>query len=268
MQVRQLVRSAMEDYGLKKFAVLYPNDAYGTEFANMFWDEVLARGGEIKGAQIYSPKETDFKSHVQRLVGTFYVSDREQEYKLRLDKWMQNQGKRSARSKPPEDLLPPIVDFDAIFIPDGARAVGQIAPMLLYNNVKGVKLMGTNIWNTPELIRRGKNFVNGSLFVDTVMANDPRLSQSQFAQNYKSIFGGDPGIFEIQGYDSALILRQVLVDGARTRSEVARGLSRLSQFPGALGSLKIQDNGEIDRPLLTLTIEDQKIVPASGRKTR
>jgi ABC-type branched-subunit amino acid transport system substrate-binding protein len=51
MQVRQLVKSAMEDLKLRRFAILYPNDPYGVEYANIFWDEVLARGGVITAAQ-------------------------------------------------------------------------------------------------------------------------------------------------------------------------------------------------------------------------
>jgi ABC-type branched-subunit amino acid transport system substrate-binding protein len=73
MQVRYLVKSAIEDLGIKKFAVLFPNDAYGVEFTNIFWDEVLARGGQVTSAQSYSSKETDFHAVIQRLVGTYYV---------------------------------------------------------------------------------------------------------------------------------------------------------------------------------------------------
>lgn len=36
MQVRELVRTAIDVQGLRRFAILYPNDAYGTEFANFF----------------------------------------------------------------------------------------------------------------------------------------------------------------------------------------------------------------------------------------
>src|SRR5690606_20620431 len=64
MQVQYLVKTAMEKRGFKRFAILYPEDAYGTEYANLFWDAVLAAGGEIKAAQSYNPKETDFRASI------------------------------------------------------------------------------------------------------------------------------------------------------------------------------------------------------------
>src|SRR6185369_3531304 len=72
MQVREVVRVAMDELGLKKFAILFPNDPYGVEYANIFWDEVLARGGSVQAAQTYNPKDTDFRGVIQRLVGTYY----------------------------------------------------------------------------------------------------------------------------------------------------------------------------------------------------
>ena len=110
MQVKNLVNTSMNKFGIKKFAILYPNDNYGIEFANIFWDEVLANGGEIRGAQSYNSKETDFRAPIQRLVGTYYREDRFDEYKIRLQEWQAKYGENTRR-KIPSDLLPPIIDF-------------------------------------------------------------------------------------------------------------------------------------------------------------
>ena len=67
MQVRELVRAAMEDMGLKKFAILFPNDSYGVEYQSFgmrfwrTWRKSLQR-------RTYSNKETDFRIPVQRLI--------------------------------------------------------------------------------------------------------------------------------------------------------------------------------------------------------
>ena len=67
------------------------DEPFGVEYANLFWDEVLARGGSIAGAQIYSPAETDFRGPVKRLVGTYYLEDRKTEYQGRLKEWYKKQ---------------------------------------------------------------------------------------------------------------------------------------------------------------------------------
>lgn len=255
MQVRYLVKVAMEELGMKKFAVLFPNDLYGVEFTNIFWDEVLARGGQIVGAQNYSDKETDFRYPIQRLVGTYYVEARAEEYKLRLKEWSDAQVKKSVRNTPPEDLLPPMVDFDAIFIPDSVKAMGQISAMLSFNGVKGVKLLGTNLWNVPGVAKRAGHFANNLLFVDSFVSTEPQFMSSLFTKDYKTIFNEEPGIFEVQGYDAALLLRQLISQGATNRESLSQALARVQDFPGAVGPLSMTPQKEIMRPLVALTLD-------------
>ncbi len=259
MQVQRLVEIAMGQ-GLRRFAMIYPNDSYGVEFANLFWDEVRARGGSIQGAQPYDPAETDFRGHVQRLVGTFYLEDRD-DYATRLRQWKEKNPTRSARQggPTPEDILQPIVDFDALFIPDSAKAVGQIAPMLAYNDVTKVQLLGTNIWNNKTLLERAEKFVGGSLFVDSFLATDRAFTGSEFFNSFKRTFDEEPSIFEVQGHDSALLLRQTIGSGETTRAGLARQLAQIKDFPGALGTLSVTPQREIRRPVVGLTIEDGKI---------
>ncbi len=267
MQVRYLAKVAVDDLGLKRFAVLYPNDQYGVEYTNIFWDEVLARGGSITSAQVYSPKETDFRLVIQRLIGTFYLEDRAEEYKARLKDWSEQQSKRSGRNTPPEDLLPPVVDFDAIFIPDSAKSLGQVAAMLAYSNVHGVKLLGTNLWNVPGLAKRAGNSAKDIVFVDSFSSSDPAFQNSSFVREYKSLFGEEPGVFEIQGYDSALILRQLIAAGNTSRESLSQALNKLQNFSTALGKVSVTPEREILRPLGALTLENNEIVPLRTRGT-
>ncbi len=261
MQIQYIVDLAVSRMGYRNFAILYPNDAYGVEYANLFWDEVRSRGGAITGAQPYDPQETDFRGHVQRLAGMYYLEDRAEEYRLRSKAWAEKNPKRSARQSPPaiEELLPPIVDFDAVFIPDSARAVGQIAPMLAYNNIQGVRLIGTNLWNSPGLVTRGQRFVENSIFADSFLSTDPTFLNSDFFLNFKATFEEEPGLTEVQAYDSAVILRQLIAGGERTRTSLQSRMASLQNFPGAIGRLSVTEDREFRRPLTALTVKDGKI---------
>ncbi len=259
MQVRELVRYSMEELKFKHFAIMYPNDAYGVEYANLFWNEVLRRGGTIEAAQPYKSGETDFQGQVQRLVGIFYVEDRLEEYKKRLSDWKEKQPRRR-RLTPPEEILPPVVTFEALFIPDSPRTIGQIAPMLAYYDVKKVRLLGTNLWNSEDLIQRGDKFVENAIFVDSLLAHDPLFQQSSFFQEFERIYGEAPGIFEIQAYETALILRESILRGALTRLDLRERLTNLAEFSGVLGPLSMSLDREIRRPLVTLTVHQGAIV--------
>lgn len=263
MQIHYLVKTAMKNMGMKKFAILYPNDNYGVESANLFWDEVKARGGEITSVQTYNSNETDFRGVVQRLVGTYYLEDRAEEYKASLKAWSEEQKHRAAnRNTPPEDLLPPVLDFDAIFIPDDAKTMGQIAAMLSYNDVKKITLLGTNLWNVSGLAKRAGNFSKNLLFVDSFVASDPQFQNSNFVKDYRQIYGEDPGPFEIQGYDSALMLRQILLSGRTSKERLVQSLSQTQEFTGAIGKISVLPNHEFLRPLVALHLENGEIAPA------
>lgn len=264
MQVRALVRTAMDDLGMRKFAVLYPNDLYGTEFTNIFWDEVLARGGSVTAVQAYSTKETDFRLVIQRLVGTYFGEARQDEFNLRLREIQQSGKKHSVRQSNLEDVLPPIVDFDAIFIPDSAKAMGQISAMLSYSGVRSPRLLGTNLWNTKDIAKRAGNFANNLIFVDSM---SPEMKQtSRFIGEYKALYNEEPSLIEIQAYDAGLILRQLIAAGSSTREDLTQKLTQLKRFPGALGPLTMNADREIERPVSVLTVDKGEITPFKARK--
>lgn len=264
MQVRALVRTAMEDMGMKKFAILYPNDPYGVEFTNIFWDEVLARGGQITAVQTYSTKETDFRLVVQRLVGTYFGEARQDEFSVRLKELQHADKKRSVRQSNLENVLPPITDFDAIFIPDSVKAMGQISAMLSYNDVRNVKLLGTNLWNTKDVARRAGNFANSLLFVDSI--SPTTHGKSRFVNEYKSLYNEEPSLIEIQAYDAGLILRQLIASGASSREELTQRLTELKRFPGSLGAVSMNAEREIERPVAPLTVEKGEVIPLKLHK--
>ena len=259
MQVKTLVETCMKKYGHKNFAILYPNDTYGIEFANIFWDEVLANGGEIRGAQSYSSKETDFRDPIRRLVGTYYREDRMDEYKFRLQEWQAKYGENTRR-KIPEDLLPPIVDFDAIFIPDTSKALGQIAPMLVYNDIKTPYLLGTNLWNTKSVSKRAGSFKDQLLFVDT-FTDYEKESAKKFVDSFEKSFSRKPDTYVAIAYETTLLLKELIdKENIRSRSGLKEALSKLQSYPSALGLISVNEVGDIERPLRAMKVEKGEIL--------
>ena len=178
--------------------------------------------------------------------------------------WEDKNQKKSRNTEVPtyEKLLPPNVDFDAIFIPDTVESLGAIASYLTYYDVDNVYLLGTNIWNTPQLLTKPelKKASEHTIFVDSFLTTDRAFQTSEFFSSYRQVFNEDPGIFEVQAYDSALILRQLLQSGADSRGAVTARLHNLKNFPGALGPLSISQNREIYRPVIDLKTQNGQIV--------
>jgi branched-chain amino acid transport system substrate-binding protein len=265
MQVDKLVQFAVEKLGAKKFAVLYPNDYYGVEFSNIFWDHVLARGGEITAAQTYDPKETDFSEVIEKLVGTFYVEARSDEYHQRLREI--KAGRVSKKGAPPapkgssrdhwseENILPPITDFDVLFIPDSSRALGQILAFMKFNEVKDMKYIGTNLWNSPELPKRASDEQTGVYFVDAIDTSNEGSKNSSFLKDYMAQYNEEPTLVEIQVYEASHIIKEQLSSGASSRLSLANNLRSMGRSQGVTGELRMSSQRELERPLHILTLD-------------
>ncbi len=262
-QTQTLVSYAMDQMGAKRFAVLFPNDSYGVEFANSFWDEVLKRGGQVTAAQSYDPDETDFRSVIQRLVATYYMEDRADEYRARYRAFLDRNPKRSVRQGGPtyEEVLTPAVDFEFLFIPDTPKAAGQILPMLAYYDVDKVRVLGTNVWNNPQFVQRAQKAAEGAVFVDGLMSEEKSFVSSEFFRSFREFYAADPGLIETQAYDTGALLRKLISDGATSRISLQEQLSTAQNMPGSLGRFSIGAGREFSRPISILTVKSGKIQP-------
>lgn len=261
MQIDLLVQFAFDKLNAKKFAIMYPNDFYGVEFANIFWDHVLARGGQITAVQTYDPKETDFSENIQKLLGTYYVDARLDEYRerekqLKAARKNSTQPKNSREHWSEENALPPIVDFDAVFVPDTSRALGQILAFMKFNDVSKMNYLGTNLWNSPELPQRADDPNAGLYFVDAFDVSQGATPQNQgFFKDYFDAYNEAPTLVEIQVYEVAEILRSQLEAGVNSRDTLASNLRALGRFAGVTGELRMSNQRELERPLNIMTLD-------------
>lgn len=205
MQVKSLASHVFDRLEINKVAILYPDEKYGTTFMQLFWDEVLAHGGQVVGVESYDPQQTDFADAVKKLGGLYYEpSDLLKEELVMIaerKKFRDGMPWTLANMAPlwtPAgifDFGPPlfpdnsttdgktyltqnsetgeemdeepaaIVDFDAIFIPDAPNAAGLIIPQLAFYDIKDIYLLGTNLWHSDALIKMAGEFLQGSAVV-------------------------------------------------------------------------------------------------------
>ena len=288
-QADALAQYATKVLGYKSFAVLYPNVPYGVDLANQFWDRVVENGGQIRGAERYAYDQKTFTAEVKKLVGRYYLDDRT-DYLERVKEISTGTSDSFRKRKALEKLrssLTPIIDFEALFIPDAWTTVGLIAPALAVEDVitnacdpkdldkikkttgrkdlQTVTLLGSAQWSSrkgrngvPELVERGGKFVMCSVYVDGFYAESTRPATQKFVAKYRSAYKDDepPGLLEATGFDSAGMIRKVIESAApRSRSELREHLAAMKNFEGATGRTTINDRREAEKPLFFLTID-------------
>ncbi|UCE82299.1 MAG: penicillin-binding protein activator [Deltaproteobacteria bacterium] len=262
-QTKALVEYAVLGLGYRRFAILYPNDGYGSRLMNLFWDELDRLGGEVRGVEAYEPSQTDFADQIKKIVGLYYPR---LESEL-MDETGQIADAERLAEKPaeegtelPEEDPLPILDFEAIFIPDGYGKVGLIAPQLAYHDVTGIKLMGTNLWNSPKLIEMAAPYLQGAVFVDGFFPESSLPLTRQFVRRYEDTFGEKPGYPEAQAYDTMRLLVKALQHpGVTSRPMLRDAILAIQDLPGVAGIASVDPEGDVSKPPFLIAIERRRM---------
>lgn len=259
MEVKALVEYAVSELGFRNFAILYPDNSYGEVLMDLFWQGVDNWGGKITAVESYSPKETDFAVQIKKLVGLYYPRPKAI---LDLMKTVRAQRAEEIVDLHGEEEPLPIVDFDAVFIPDNVQHVALIAPHFPFYSVFDIRLLGTSLWQSEELIKLSGEYVQGAVFPSGFFPLLEEENVRAFVEKYTDIFEKKPGVLAATGYDTVGFLKNLLIEKAiGTSQELQEELSQASPFNGVTGSFSFDASGEIEKDPLLLTVSGKKLKP-------
>jgi branched-chain amino acid transport system substrate-binding protein len=256
-EVKRLLDCAVEEMGLTRFAVLYPDNAFGNNLKNLFLDQVQKVGGVVTAVEPYDPEATDFAEQIRKMTGRHGLSSGGGLSKMR-EMWSLEMEERRIRPEEPE----PIINFDAVFIPDHVQRVVMIAPQLVYHEVRDVLLMGTSLWHSPELLQEAGGYVQGAIFTTGFFSgsDDPRVER--FVRDYMEAFGAAPGMLAATGYDTIHLLLELMSGGKiPTRKGLQRAILDHRGFEGVTGDLSFDGDGEVTKAPLVLRVSGKTFVP-------
>lgn len=272
-EARYLVDYAFNTLGARRFAVLYPDDGYGRGMRDHFWKMVDENGGWLVGAAAYEPDSTDFGASIREMIGYALLTPSERIALVERESFL-----RRGRRLPPEhaalareiadgmigpeaEVLPPIVDFDALFIPDSYEQIGLLAPQLAFHELTGVQLLGVSDWYHPELIEIAQEHVSGAVISALFDPNSRFAFVADFADAYRRAFESEPDAFSAHAYDAANLVLAQLASGFESREEVREGLLRMQAYPGASGVTSLRPDGNARKRPFLLRVKGSTIVP-------
>jgi len=287
---------AVADYAEKKlnaksFAILQPESSYGDEMSNYFWDALDASGGEVRAFEHYPLRTTTFKPFVQHMVGRSPadLAERQQfsEEAEKITKEITDPYRRRKALSQLRNQQAPIVDFDALFIPDAARTVRLIAPAIAAEDVitsgcdtkelevvkhttkneqlHTVQLLGTSLWDSPDLVdeRSGvARYVQCSIFVEVFFANSERPATKRWVDEFTNTYHRAPGFLEAHAYDAASLLKKAIEERRpQSRDDLRAALAGMSRpFAGAAGDTVFGKDREAQKPFFWLWVNRGNIV--------
>jgi ABC-type branched-subunit amino acid transport system substrate-binding protein len=257
-QVKALVDHAMGVEGMRSFATLHPRSSFGDHAADLFRAEVERRGGKVIREADYDEDATSFFEQA-RIIGA-------KDYKARAGEFAAV--KRAAAAKgadPSKAVLPPQIDFDAIFIPDSWQRAALVASSLAYEefpvgsfrpnrHAARVPLLGLNAWNDPRIVDVGGAYVQQAIFVDAFAPQSDLPGVQQFVQDHDSSLGRKPGVIDALAWDATRLLGAAVTAGGDDRGAVRDELLQARISGPLTGGDRFGSDREVDRKLVVLTI--------------
>jgi len=290
LEAELLAEHAIHGVGLRRFAILYPDDAFGRALRAAFWEAVEARGGEVVAVAHYAVGATDFAAPIRSMIGYDMLPPAalgvlaERERMLKRAKRLPAKEAAALREKaraltlPGGQPLPPYVDFEAIFIPDTHQAAGLIAPHLAFHEVRGVQLLGPSAWNHPGLLELGGRHVEGAVFPGAYSAAIAAPNVVAFGERFTASFARPPSSLAAEAFDAANLALAAVAEGADDREELLDEIFAEPRRVGVSGVLQIEPDGEVARRPHLLGVAGGRFVcidevgaaapsrrPASGR---
>ena len=238
-QVESVIKFAFRK-GMRRFAILAPDNSYGATISASLEAVVLALGAEITGSAFYDPYAEDFNNVVKVLADydnrRQNLLEQRKELEERDDEIAQQGLKRLENLQTLGD-----VPFDALLVADGGKRLQAVAALLPYYDIdpNKTRILGTGQWDAAGI---------GSepALVGGWYAAPATKERQRFLAQYNEIFGADPLRLATLSYDAtALAAVFVKSDGSFDASEITAPQG----FAGRDGIFRFNPEGYAERGL-------------------
>ncbi len=251
-QIRAMVGYLIDEKAFTRFAMFHSDNAFGSHAAEAFIAAVSAKGGEVIHRATYEADSQNLLAFARKLgvrKGSLAALRRRAE---------ENGG------NPDTVVVPPVIDFDALFLPESASRTPLATAALAYEEFPmgdfrprrdspTVPLIGLSSWNTAQLIATGNEYTRNSFFPDVFSAaaeTDP-----EFAHAYRSQTGRVPSSLEAAAVDVGMLLAAAAKDRADNRATFLDALLNAELSNTVTGTTGVDpETLGMDREMHILTI--------------
>lgn len=275
-EIDALLDQVMDADGLRRFAIFAPGNSYGERSAEAFREAVEARGGQITAMELYDAASNDMVPAAQALG--------KKDYSARAGEFRRLKQEAEDRNKDPSKVvLPPVIDFEALFLPDNHTRVPLACAALAYEEFPlgdflpakdspVIPLLGLSGWNHEQIVGTGGPYTRRGYFTDALvlpMSGErpiwtPPAEVLEFIEAYRRETRRTPTSLEAVVSDAGRMLAVAGQSDADTRAEFLQAL--LDARPeGTVTRVRGIDpeTRRVDRELWTLTIVKEGILPRS-----
>ncbi len=197
--IESQVATLMSDEMIQKFGtrvgVVYPENDAGKAYMDEIWRKSIQKNLSVTSIAGFQKNSHDFRDAAQLFLGLKYPRERSEELKILEDVYEHE--KSSIRRV---QTLPPVIDFDWVFIASYPHEATQIIPTLGYYDANRIKVIGGPSWVSKSLVKEQKNL--GTLYF---VGDDPKDINNEMLTKFQEIYGKPASLIEILSLDAMKI---------------------------------------------------------------
>jgi branched-chain amino acid transport system substrate-binding protein len=217
LQGRILATFAAKTLGAKKVALFTDvKSDYSKGLARYFKDSFIGSGGQVAAELDFNGGDKDFKAQLTAI-----------------------------KSSNPDAVFIPGYYTDVALICIQAKQLGVTVP-----------IFGGDGWESEDLVKIGKEAVEGTYFSTHCAADSPGDTVKKFVEAYRKRFQGkSPDAMAMLGYDSAMILADAMKRAGGTDGDKVRAaLAATKDFGGVSGRITIDAKRDATKPMVILQV--------------
>lgn len=215
-----MAKFAINTLKAKKAAVLTnKTEDYSTGLSKFFKEGFVKNGGEIVSEQTYNTGDKDYNGQLTSMKGT---------------------------------------SPDVIFVPGYYGEIPLIAEQARKLGIN-VPLLGGDGWDSEDLFKNGKQYVEGYYFSNHYIKSDPSPAVQEFVKKYQAKYNSEPDAMAALGYDSVYVLAEAMKKAGTTEAAKLRdAIAATKDFAGVTGKITLDENRNASKSAVVLKIEGGK----------
>ena len=209
--IESQVETLLSEDMIKKFGprmgVIFPDNEGGKAYVEEIWRKATQKNLQVTSVASFPKNTHDYRDTAQLFLGLKYPRERSEEIRIVEDVYAYE--KSSIRRV---QTLPPVLDFDWVFLATYPHEATQLIPTLGYYDANRIKVIGGPSWASKSMVKEQKNL--GTLYF---VGDDPKDINQEMLNKFQEIYGKPAGLIEILSLDAMKIGAEAL----RTTGEVS-----------------------------------------------
>lgn len=197
--VESQVEALLSEEMIKKFGtrlgVIFPDNEAGKAYIDEIWRKATQKDLQITSVASFPKNTHDYRDTAQLFLGLKYPRERSEELNILDDVYsLERTTIRRVQT------LPPVLDFDWVFLATYPHEATQLIPTLGYYDANRIKVVGGPSWVSKSIVKEQKNL--GTLYF---VGDDPKDINVEMLGKFQELYGKPASLIEILSLDAMKI---------------------------------------------------------------